>query len=367
MVGVVAAEAVAALAADGSLLRVEPARALHLAALKIGGNPTATGSSATVDPEDITIRLVETQGFTTEVTLSSAVGAISAVMPADLLEVAHGSGVHPLRLHGYQIATLLARLDVHAVLDADGATLAPDTEAAQPLYARYWLHNRGPAPLGGLPAVAHLHPEAVTAEPGHQVRLRLTAASDCSDATLAGQVRLRGPRGWTIEPDVLPFELAAGHHREAEIVVTVPPDAEAGHHPVRAQLSLSGDVPTAWKQPVEDVCVVSLGTPEALVRLVTEPSDIVVAAGECARLAVTVGSTASTDLPLEAHLISPWGTWEWTGPAASGAVVGARSTVEVAFDIAPPPWTKPGQWWALIRIGCAGRLLYTPAVVVSVR
>ena len=49
-------------------------------------------------------------------------------------------------------------------------TLAPDAEAAQPLYARYWLHNRGPAPLGGLPAVAHLHP--------HQ--LRPTPARRCS-------------------------------------------------------------------------------------------------------------------------------------------------------------------------------------------
>ncbi len=364
---VVADDVVGALPADGSLLRVEPAGALHLAALKIGGNPTATGSSAAVDPEDVTIRLVETCGATTEITLSSDAGTVSSVVSANLLETARGAGEAPLRLHGYQIATLLARLNVHTVLDADGAALAPEAESAQPLYARYWLHNRGPAPLGGLPAVAHLHPDAITTEAGQQVRLRLTAASDCSDATLAGQVRLRGPRGWTVEPDLLPFELPTGHHREAEIVVTVPPDAEPGDHPIRAQLTLSGDVPVAWKQAVEDVCVVSVGAPGELVRLVTEPSDIVVAAGERARLAVTVGSAAHTELSLEAHLISPWGTWEWTGPGACGAVVGARSEVEVAFGITPPPWTKPGRWWALIRIGCAGRLLYTPAVAVTVR
>ncbi|AKK30263.1 NEW3 domain-containing protein [Mycobacterium sp. EPa45] len=367
MVCVVADEGVGVLAADGSLLRVEPSRGLHLAALKAGGNPTATGSSATVDAEDVTIRLVETQGATTKVALSSDVGSVSAVVSADLLETARDYDESPLRLHGYQIATLRARLKVHAVLDAGGAALAPEAEKAQPLYARYWLHNRGPAPLGGLPAVAHLHPDAVAGEAGSQVRLRLTAASDCSDATLAGQVRLRGPHGWIVEPDVLAFELTAGHHRDAEIVVTVPPDAQPGDHPIRAQLTLSGDVPEAWRQPVEDVCVISVGTPGTLVRLVTEPSDIVVAAGERARLAVTVGSAAHTDLSLEAHLISPWGTWEWIGPAACGAVVGARSEVDVAFEIAPPPWTKPGQWWALIRIGCAGRLLYTPAVAVTVR
>ena len=104
-----------------------------------------------------------------------------------------------------------------------------------------------------------------------------------------------------------------------------------------------------------------------LVRLVTEPADIVVAAGETARLSVTVGTDARADLALEAHLISPWGTWDWMGPAARGAVLKAGSTVDVAFDVAPPPWVAPGRWWALIRIGCAGRLLYTPAVAVTVR
>ncbi|EHB56290.1 glycoside hydrolase family 38 [Mycolicibacterium rhodesiae JS60] len=366
--GALSADGTGALAADGSLLRIQPAGAVSLAALKIGGNPTATGSSAAVDPEDVTIRLVETRGTTTEVSISSGVGGVSAVVSADLLESARGDGEQPQRLHGYQIATLLARLDVHAVLDADGAALAPEAEHAQPLYARYWLHNRGPAPLGGLPAVAHLHPDAVIAEPGEQLRLRLTAASDCSDATLAGEVRLRGPRGWTVDPRALSFELPTGHHREAEVLISVPPDVAPGHYPIRAQLTLDGDVPAAWRQPVEDICIVSVGAPdEELVRLVTEPTEVIVAAGERARLAVTVGSAAHTDLPVEAHLISPWGTWEWIGPAARGAVIGARSTVEVAFDVTPPPWVTPGTWWALIRIGCAGRLLYTPAVGVTVR
>ena len=89
--------------------------------------------------------------------------------------------------------------------------------------------------------------------------------------------------------------------------------------------------------------------------------------GEPARLTVTVGSDARADLALEAHLISPWGTWEWIGPAACGAVLPARGTVELGFDVAPPAWLEPGQWWALVRVGCAGRLVYSPAVKVTVR
>ncbi len=79
-----------------------------------------------------------------------------------------------------------------------------------------------------------------------------------------------------------------------------------------------------------------------------------------------MGSHACAELALEAHLISPWGTWEWIGPAALGAALPARGTVELGFDVAPPAWLEPGQWWALVRIGCAGRLLYSPAVQVTV-
>lgn len=137
---------------------------------------------------------------------------------------------------------------------------------------------------------------------------------------------------------------------------------------MRATLELSGDIPAAWRQSVEDVCAVSIGEAESeLVRLVAEPTDIVVAPGETARLSVTVGTDARADLAVEAHLISPWGTWEWMGSAARGAVLRAGSTVDIDFDVAPPPWVVPGQWWALVRIGCAGRLLYTPAVAVTVR
>ena len=62
---------------------------------------------------------------------------------------------------------------------------------------------------------------------------------------------------------------------------------------MRATLELTGDIPAAWRQRVEDVCVVSIGEAESeLVRLVAEPTDIVVAPGETARLSVTVGTDA---------------------------------------------------------------------------
>ncbi|HYB81562.1 MAG TPA: NEW3 domain-containing protein, partial [Mycobacterium sp.] len=357
------------LAPVGSLLHVDPADTVHLAALKAAGNPLTAGSAQPVDPSAVALRLVETTGAGTRVVIGSPLGQVRDLHLADLLEKPR-ERKRSLDLHGYQVATVLARLDMRRVRTAD-TELAPQAETAQPLYARYWLHNRGPAPLGGLPAVAHLRPALVTAEPGSEVALRLTAASDCGDSTVAGSVSVICPDGWSATPVGLPFTLCSGDHREADVVVSIPDRTQPGLYPVRAQLRITGDeVPPAWCQVVEDVCLVAVGReafdPGELIYLVDGPAEVTLAAGDVAALTVTVGTHARSDLALEAHLISPWGTWEWIGPAALGAVLPARGTVELSFDVTPPAWLDPGQWWALVRVGCAGRLVYSPAVQVTV-
>ena len=364
------------LPAWGSLLEIEPAGKVALGALKAAGNPLAAGSGQPVDPADgVAIRLVETCGATTDVVVRSGLRRISAASRVDLLEQPRVQGLvsDTLTLHGYEIATVLTRLNMPQVLEADHAVLAADAEAAQPLYARYWLHNRGPAALGGLPAVVHLHPHHVATDPNSQVPLRLTVASDSSDAALHGKVRLLCPDGWSADQAQLSFVLPPGEHIEADVVLTMAPDAPPGLYPVRAELAVTGSdaasMPPAWRQVVEDVCVVSVGATADVdvLRLINDPEPVDVSAGKTARLAVTVGTDAHADLAVEAHLISPWGTWEWMGPAAVGGELPARGTVELGFDVTPPVWVEPGEWWALIRVGCAGRLVYSPAVKVRVR
>ncbi|MBS4728758.1 alpha-mannosidase [Mycobacterium sp. SM1] len=372
LVAVAVRQPAGTLPAVGSLLHVEPARTVRVGALKAAGNPLARGSARRVDPGAVAIRLVETTGVDTDVVLGCGLGAVRDVHHASLLEQPR-QRPRQVTLRGFQIATVLARLDVPRALAGPGdrgGALAPEAEAAQPLYARYWLHNRGPAPLGGLPAVAHLRPPRVAAEPGGTVVLRLTAASDCADQVLDGVIGLRFPGGWAVMPAVLPFTLRPGEYLEADVVVAVPANAPAGLYPVRAQLRLTGsEVPPAWRQLVEDVCTVAVGVvgEERLLYLIDGPADVDLAAGESARLGVTVGTHARADLAVEAHLISPWGTWEWMGPPARGAVLPARGSVELGFDVTPPVDLEPGRWWALVRIGCAGRLAYSPAVMVTVR
>ena len=357
----------------GSLLRVEPADAVRVGALKAAGNPLTAGSAKPVDPSVVALRLVETNGAAARVSIGSALGKVRAPAFADLLENPR-ERTRSIGLDGYQVATVLARLDMPTVLSGGcgrGAALAPHAESVQPLYARYWLHNRGPAPLGGLPSVAHLHPRLVTGQPGDTAVFRLTAASDCSDATVQGEVAMVCPDGWSATPAVQPFTLCSGEYREIDAALAIPARAEPGLYPIRAQLRLTGDsMPTAWRQVVEDVGVVAVGGDEVdlggLVYLIDGPADITLPAGDTAGLTVTVGTRACADVALEAHVISPWGTWEWIGPPALGAVLPARGTVELGFAVTPPAGLEPGQWWALVRVGCAGRLVYSPAVKVTV-
>ena len=198
----------------GSLLESDPVDGVQVAALKPAGNPLARNSARPVDPAALAIRLVETYGRNAEAVVRSALGEFSELYAADLLEARRPNepgGRRSTDLRGFEISTQLARLDTPRLIESGVTVLGPEAEAAQPLYARYWLHNNGPAPLGGLPVVAHLHPHRTSATAG-TTTLRLTVASDCTDASLAGTVTLLSPPGWSSDPAEVRFELEPGGH-----------------------------------------------------------------------------------------------------------------------------------------------------------
>ena len=287
----------------GSLLQVEPAGSVQLAALKVAGNPLVAGRAQRVDPGAVALRVVETTGADTPVAVRSGVGTLRA---RSSWPTCWSSRRNPRRRStctGIRWPPCWPGSKCPKC-DAGQHELAPHAEAAQPLYARYWLHNRGPAPLGGLPAVAHVHPRSATAQPGDEVVLRITAASDCSDSVLDGVVTLVCPQGWSATPAELPFTLPSGEHLETDVVLTIPDRAEPGLYPVRTQLRLTDrGTPAAWRQVVEDVSVVTVGpAPKELVELVEllylvdGPADVELRAGDSARLAVTVGTHARARL-----------------------------------------------------------------------
>jgi alpha-mannosidase len=363
---------------SGSLLRVEPAGAVRLAALKAAGNPLAQGSGAPSDPRDeLALRIVAQLGEPATARITSSVVRLHRAARADLLErrglpLTDGEGDELLvPVDGFDAATVLASPALRSAgTDEDPRRLGPEAEPAQPLYAKYWLHNRGPAPLGGLPVAVHLEPTGGEIVAGSAIVLRCSVASDRTDGDLQGFVRLSLPDGWRAEPSEVPFGLPAGGHLVTDLTVTAPARAAPGAYPIRARAELAGSgLPPSWSQVVEDVAVLTVPGERInvdLLRLSTDPEPVRLAPGQRGRLAVRVASSAHAQLAVEATLVSPHETWAITRPRAIGAEVPALGAVELGFEVIPPPWTPPGRWWALIRVAGAGRLLYSPAVALEV-
>src|SRR5207302_1654754 len=90
----------------------------------------------------------------------------------------------------FDAVTIVARAEPTIESTVDERPLGPESEPAQPLYARYWLHNRGPAPLGGLPATVHLDPGAAT----------VSVVCDRTDGDLHGHLRLTVPAPIRVSP-----------------------------------------------------------------------------------------------------------------------------------------------------------------------
>ena len=68
---------------------------------------------------------------------------------------------------------------------APAPVLAP-VEPVQPVYARYWLHGKGPAPAGNLPVAVHFTPARVALpDPGQDASATLTVS--CGRAPARGR------------------------------------------------------------------------------------------------------------------------------------------------------------------------------------
>jgi alpha-mannosidase len=344
---------------SGSLLTVEPAGKVRLATLKAAGNPLTQNASTPADPRtSLALRLVAHHGEPVTARVTSPVITLADATLADLLEQP-GEPLpdSAIPVGGFDAVTVLARPEPAAESTMD-TLLGPEAEPAQPLFAKYWLHNRGPAPLGGLPVAVHLDSTAT----------KLSIASDRTDGELHGTLRITAPEGWQAEPAELPFDLPPGGHLTTILAITQPPGPAPGPYPIRASIALSGDdLPPSWRQVIEDVAIITVpGDRSPLLRFVTELAPVSVQPGQTARLHTRIASGAHASIAIEASLISPWGTWELAGPRATGTEIAPHGELDVAFDITPPPWTPPGRWWALIKIAGAGTMLYSPAVALEV-
>ena len=153
--------------------------------------------------------------------------------------------------------TLALSVPGQAALPPSASAAAP--EPAQPVFTRYWLHGKGPAPAGNLPVAVHLSPARVAlpqaAGAQDAAAVRLTVA--CGPEPAAGAVDLDVPAR------------AGGHARTARCATTCPPCGHArwdlavrgaaGAPP--GQYFLAARIRDQLGQVLEDATAVTLGGP----------------------------------------------------------------------------------------------------------
>lgn len=225
--------------------------------------------------------------------------------------------------------------------------LGPVSPAVTPVFARYWLHE--PAPLGGLPANVRLEVLSPT-------RLRVVAVSD--GPAFTGVVRLVLPDGWSASWDTLPVSLPAGGHVSAEVQLV--PSLVPGCHPVRATLE-------GLPFEVYDIALLTVpewdaDDPVEVLWAASSPSVVSVRPGESSLIRVIMASGAHGDLPVQARLLSPRSSWDFTGPFCVGGLLPAQGRLPLDFTFAAPPWATPCTWSAVVRVA-AGDLVRTTAPI----
>ena len=388
--------------AAGGMMSVKPAN-VTVSAVKPRGNPLAAGkvralvAAPAPGPNAVTVRLRETAGTATTARLRLAAtgspqAGISAAWLTDLLEESDGAplpvqeGAVTVDIPAFGTVTLVVRTS--SVAGSGGHLLSP-TEPVQPVYARYWLHGKGPAPAGNLPVAVHFSATRVAlADPGDVATLTLTVG--CGAEPASGTVELVVPSGVTVaaaehpHPASLDYELAPGGYAAWDLTVRAAPGTAAGRYFVAARIQ------DEFGHLIEDTAMVAVGErrwpdpqlpPEeslellqldyaaaaAEVELEVLTPELRLLPGAHGELRVRVTNRLASELHGEAQLVSPFGTWQMLGPWTRGFGAAPQESVTLRFTVSVPVTERPGsQWWALVKVMYFGRVRYTDAVSVVV-
>jgi alpha-mannosidase len=392
-----------------SLASVEPA-AVGLMALKPRGNPLVPLSQP--DPADgVTVRLRDLGGqagpAVATVRLFTGVAAASVT---GMLEQDTGP---PADCHaGAVTATVPARGTVTLAVHPAGLAAGPGApvpggpairpevtgsspEPAQPVFTRYWLHGKGPAPAGNMGVAVHLSPGLLTLGPGAGGTLRLTVA--CGPQPASGTVTLDFPAGLQVQSASaapLHYHLAANGFAAWDLAVLVRPDAPLATHFVAARImDEAGQVledavavavapaplaaaptavaPTGAAHQSLAELVAGLDAQSAAeaaeAELTAVTGDLELRPGGRGEVTVRLANHTASELRGEAQLISPKGSWAAVGPWSMGFRAESAAAATLTFTVAVPAGARPGeQWWALVKVMYFGRLRYSKPVWVSV-
>jgi alpha-mannosidase len=385
-----------------------------LSALKPRGNPLAGGHPGQPDREaGVTVRLRDAGTLPAgqvmaEVTLA---GGITGARLTDLaegsdgpaLDVAAGHALVPVPPAGLVTAAVVPAtrpagpepMIAEPVIAAPGPPVAR-AEPVQPVFTRYWLHGKGPAPAGNLPATVHLSPGRIAlgvpgpAAGGPRTRTGLCLTVACGPVATAGEVTLDVPPGLAVAcPDGTPhgplrYALPEHGYARWDLAVRALPGTGPGRYFVAARI---GD---DLGQVLEDAALIAVGEPpgpapglprpDLLAALESDrqaraaeigvdlrPAELELAPGERATLSVRLANRAASVIRGECQLVSPYGSWPATRPADRAFTAGPGETVLLDYAVTLPAVTRPGShWWALAKVMYFGRVHFSECAEIRV-
>jgi alpha-mannosidase len=381
---------------EASFLEIEPPSVL-LSALKPLGNPMASQAGTEADPgQGLLVRLQESGGRPTEATVRAFI-PLSDAFRTDVLE----EQGDPLEGPEGGVAVSLGGFEIAGVGATPGnppdppvselVQLGPRAEPAQPVFAAYWLHNKGAAPLGYQPVTVRVSPRSLWSSGPFSVDVAV--ASERTDVPVAGQVELRLPPGWSAEPAERMFRLAPGAHLKFSAEVTPPVDAASGRYFVAARVEDEGgqvheDVVTVEYRsngvdsPPEDGSELRVDratgkavvtTPEPVppelrgdLEVQLRREDLRLRPGERGEIVVELRNRTLDEVRGELQVISPFDTWEMITPWTTGFALGGSEESSLAVAVHPPRGARPAEYWALVKVMYFGRLHYTEALRVII-
>ncbi len=200
-----------------AFLTVEPEN-LVVTAVKPIGNPTASFSSQPADvTKGLTVRLYEAEGRPAKGVVRLA-GGIREAWSANMLEekdkkLALGGGELRAAVGPFSIETYELTPDWKKPFRKVAGL--KEVEPVQPVFARFWMHNAGAAPISYLPVSVviqgnvktkiHIEQGGVTIN-----EVLVTVTNDYTDKPVSGVARIKLPDDWRALPDSFKYEIKPG-------------------------------------------------------------------------------------------------------------------------------------------------------------